>query len=100
MRPNINAILRPLESKAEEDEIMREDHANADAGEPSAVKTTNRPMKPSDQDTASPKACGHYPHRDWYRACVGGAGRSDYHKRQQERATRDSRKEHGLRILH
>ena len=30
--------------------------------------------EPSDQGIATHEACGHYPYRDWCRACVGGAG--------------------------
>ena len=41
-------------------------------------------MKASDQEIVSHEACGHYPHRDWCPAFVGGAGRSDFHRRQQE----------------
>ena len=40
-----------------------------DAGETSAVNSKIR---------------RHYPYRDWCRACVGGTGRSDAHKRQRE----------------
>ena len=32
----------------------------------------------------SHEACGHYPYRDICRACVGGAWRSDAHKRRQK----------------
>ena len=41
-------------------------------------------MKASDQEIASHEACGHYPYRDWCRACVGGTGRSDAHRRRHE----------------
>ena len=41
-------------------------------------------MKPSDQEIATHEACGHCPYRDWCRACVGGTGRSDAHKRRHE----------------
>ena len=30
------------------------------------------------------KSCGHFPCHDWCRACIGGAGRSDAYRRQQE----------------
>ena len=39
-------------------------------------------MKPSDQEIATHEARGHHPYRDSCRACVGGTGRSDAHKRQ------------------
>ena len=55
-----------------------------DAGETDAVESNIQPMKPSDQDIATYEACGHYPYRDWCRACVGGAGRSDANKRQRD----------------
>ena len=45
-------------------------------------------MKPSDQDIATHEACGHYPYRDWCRACVGATGRSDAHKRRREEQNR------------
>ena len=38
-------------------------------------------MKPSNPESATHKACGHFPYRDWCRACVGGAGA---HKRRHE----------------
>ena len=41
-------------------------------------------MKPSDQEIATHEACGHYPYRDWCRACVGGIGQSDARKRRHE----------------
>ena len=41
-------------------------------------------MKPSDQEIATHEACGHHTYRDWCRACVGGTGRSDAHKRRHE----------------
>ena len=44
-------------------------------------------MKPSDQEIATHEACGHYPYRDWCRACVCGAGWSDARKRQGEEQT-------------
>ena len=57
---------------------------NDDARETSAMKSEIQPMKTSAQVTATHEACSHYPYRDWRRACVGGAGRSDAHKRQRE----------------
>ena len=41
-------------------------------------------MKPSDQETATHDVCGHFPYRDWCRACVEGTRRSDAHKRRHE----------------
>ena len=41
-------------------------------------------MEPSNEVIATHEECGRYPYRDWCRACVGGAGRSDAHKRQRE----------------
>ena len=55
-----------------------------DAGEISAVKSKIQPVKPSDHEMATHEACGHYPCRDWCRACVGGFGRSDARKRRLE----------------
>ena len=46
------------------------------------IKSTKiQPMKPSDQEIATHESCGHYPYRDWCRACVGNIGRSDARKR-------------------
>ena len=45
-----------------------------DARETSAVKSNIQQMKPSDQEIAAHEACGHYPYRDWCRACVGVLG--------------------------
>ena len=53
-------------------------------GKPVQSIQKTQPMKPSDQEIATREACGHYPYRDWCRACVGGARRSDAHKRQRE----------------
>ena len=53
-------------------------------GETSAVKSKSQTLKPSDQEIASHEECGHYPNRDWCRACVGGTGRSDAHKRRHQ----------------
>ena len=39
---------------------MMEDHADDDAGETSAAKSKSQPVKHSEQDIASPEACGHY----------------------------------------
>ena len=55
-----------------------------DAGETSAVKSKIQPMKPPDQEIATHETCGHYPCRDWCRACVGGTGWSDVYKRRHE----------------
>ena len=57
---------------------------DVDAGESSAVNSKIQPMKPSDQEITTHEACGHYPYRDWCRACVGSAGRSDAEKRRHE----------------
>ena len=51
------------------------------AGKENALKTKRQPRRPSEQEIAAHEAGGHYPYRDWCRACVGGAGRSDAHKR-------------------
>ena len=51
------------------------------AGEENALKAKRQPRRPSAQEIAAHEAGGHYPYRDWCRACVGGAGRSDAHKR-------------------
>ena len=71
--------LEPL-TETDGDETMMDNPGNDDAG----VKSKIQPMKPSEQEIATPEACGHYPYRDWCRACVGGTGRSDAHKRQHE----------------
>ena len=63
---------------------MMDKPCDVDAGETSAVKSQIQPMKPSDQEIATHEACGHYPHRGWCHACVGGTGRSDAHKRRHE----------------
>ena len=49
---------------------------------------------------ATHEACGHHPYRDWSRACVGGIGRSDAHKRQREEQKQFAPGEHGLWVLH
>ena len=41
-------------------------------------------MNPSDKEIATHEARGHYPYRDWCRACVGGTGQSDAQKRRHE----------------
>ena len=51
------------------------------AGEENALKTKRQQRRHSEQEVAAHEAGGHYPYRDWCRACVGGAGRSDAHKR-------------------
>ena len=66
-----------IEPLSEEDARMVEDQA----GEENALKTKRQPRRPSEQEVAAHEAGGHYPYRDWCRACVGGAGRSDAHKR-------------------
>ena len=75
--------LEPL-TETDGDETMMDNPGDDDAGETSAVQSTIQPMKPSDQEIATHEACGHCPHRDWSCACVGGAGRSDAHKRRHE----------------
>ena len=67
---------------------MMDNLGDDDAGETGAVKSSILPMKPSDQKIATCEACCHNPYRDWCRACVGGAGRSDAHKRQREEQNR------------
>ena len=66
-----------IEPLNEEDARMVEDQA----GEENALKTKRQPRRPSEQEIAAHEAEGHYPYRDWCRACVSGAGRSDAHKR-------------------
>ena len=66
-----------IEPLNEEDARMVEDQV----GEENALKTKRQPRRPSEQEFAAHEAGGHYPCRDWCRACVGGAGRSDAHKR-------------------
>ena len=61
-----------------------ENHGDDDAGETIAVRSKTEPMMPSSQEIVAHEARGYYPSRDWCRACVGGAGRSDAHTRQQE----------------
>ena len=63
---------------------MMDNLGGDDAGETNAVKSKIQPMKPSDQEIATQEACCHYSYRDWCRACVGGFGRSDAHKRRHE----------------
>ena len=67
---------RPLEplTQTDGDETMMDNLGDDDAGETSAVKSKIQPHK----------ACGRYPYRDWFRACVVGTGRSDAHKRRHE----------------
>ena len=69
---------------------MMDNHGDDDA-RTSAVKSKIQPMKPSDQEVATYEASAHCPYRDWCRACAGGAGRSDFHKRQRE-------EQHGLLV--
>ena len=73
---------------------------NDDAIEPSAMKSEIQPMKTSAQVIATHEACGHYPCRERCRACVGGAGRSDAHKRQREEQNNLPSGEHELWVLH
>ena len=63
---------------------MMDNPGDDDAGETRAATLRIQPMKPSDQEIATREACGHYPCRDWCRACVGSTGRSDAHKRRHE----------------
>ena len=63
---------------------MADNPDDDDAGETSAVKSKIQAVKPSDQEIATNEAYGHYPYRDWCRACVGCTGRSDAHKRRRE----------------
>ena len=63
---------------------MMDNPGDDDAVETSAVKSKIQPGKPSDQEIATHEASGHYPYRDWCRACVGGTGRSDARKRRHE----------------
>ena len=88
-RPNERS-LKPL-TETDGDETMMDNHGDDDTGETSAVKSKSQPMGPLDQEIARHEACGHYPYRDWCRACVGSEGRSDAHKRQQE-------EQHGLPV--
>ena len=50
---------------------MMDNLGDDDAGETSAVKSKIQTIKPSDQEIATDEARGHYPYRDWCRACVG-----------------------------
>ena len=50
----------------------------------------------SDQEIATHEACGQCPYRDWCRACVGGAGRLDAHKRPREEQNSICCGQHGL----
>ena len=61
---------------------MMEDHARDDAGETSAVKSSNHAVKQPDQDIVSHEACGHY------LIAIGVEAK---------RANCDSLSEHGLR---
>ena len=49
-----------------------------------AVKSKIEPMKPLDQEIATHEAHGYHPYRDWCRACVACAGRSDARQRRRE----------------
>ena len=75
--------LEPL-TETDGDETLMDNLGDDDAGETSAVQSKTQPMKPSDQEIATHEACGHYPYRDWCRACVGGTGGSDAYKRRHE----------------
>ena len=72
-----------IEPLNEEDARMVEDQA----GEENALKTKRQPRRPSEQEIAAHEAGGHYPYRDWCRACVGGAGRCDAHRRDSDEQT-------------
>ena len=63
---------------------MMDNPGDDDAGETSAINSKIQPPKPSNQEIATHEACGHYPYRDWCRACVGRTGWSDAHKRRHE----------------
>ena len=78
--------LEPL-TETDGDETVMDNPGDEDAGETSAVKSKIQPMKPSDQEIATHEACGHYPYRDWCRACDGGTGRWDAHTRRHENRT-------------
>ena len=75
--------LEPL-TETDRDETMTDNPDGNDAGEISAVKSKIQPLKPSDHEIATHEACGHYPCRDWCRACVGCTGREDARKRRLE----------------
>ena len=83
VRPH-ERLLEPV-TETDGDETMIDNLG--DAGETSAVQSKIQPMKPSDQEIVTHEACGHYPYRDWCRACVGSTGRSDAHKRRHEEKT-------------
>ena len=82
MRPHKRS-LEPL-AETDGDETLMDNRDDDEARETSAVRSKIQPMKPSDQEIATREACGHYPYRDWCRACVGRTGRADAHKRRQE----------------
>ena len=79
--------LEPL-TETDREEMIADNLDDDDAGETSAVKSKIQQVKPSDQEIATHDACGYYPYRDWCRACVGGTGRSDAHKRRREEQDR------------
>ena len=62
VRPNERS-LEPL-AGTDGDETMMDNHGDDEAGETTAVKAQIQPMKPSDQEVATHKACGHDPCRD------------------------------------
>jgi len=73
--------LEPIqEAEDPRDEEMDRD----ELGEEGAIRTKRPPSTPSAQEVAAHEAGGHYPYRDWCRACVGGCGRADSHKVQKE----------------
>ena len=76
-RGRISAEESALEPLNKEDARMVEDQA----GEENVLKTRRQPRRPSEQEVAAHEAGGHYPYRDWCRACICGAGRSDAHQR-------------------
>ena len=71
-------------TKPDGDETMMDSPGDDNAAETSAVKSKNRPIKPSDQEIAIHETCGQYPYRDCCRACVVSTGWSDAHKRRHE----------------
>ena len=61
---------------------MMDHHGDDDAGETSAVKSKIEAHRI--KRLLHTGTCGNHPYRDWCRVSVGGAGRSDAHKRQRE----------------
>ena len=79
LRVSLEPVEGAILAESAGDTLMEDE-----AGEESAVKTKRQPLKPSADEVAAHEAGGHYPYRDWCRACVGGAGRVDPHKTQTE----------------